>query len=140
MIIINFAHPFTDDHLHQISMITGEAAEKVIDINSNIDTAEPLAPQAIALIDKVNLSQREWQTISILINLPSLNYIAAVLISEIHGRCGYFPTIIRMRPVKGATLCQFEIAEIIDLQALRNTARARDTTQTRTDAMDVFPS
>jgi hypothetical protein len=140
MIIINFAHPFTDDHLHQISMITGEVAESVIDIDSNIDTQEPLAPQAIALIDEVNLSKREWQTLSILINLPSLNYIAAVLISEIHGRCGYFPTIIRMRPVKGASLCKFEVAEIIDLQALRCAARARFAIQTATDATDVFPS
>ena len=128
MIIINFAHPFTDDHLNEISNLTNEVVERVIEIESNIDTNEPLIPQVIALIDKVDLSKREWQTLSIIINLPSLNYIAAVLISEIHGRCGYFPTIIRMRPVRGISLGKFEVAEIIDLQALRDAARARGAT------------
>jgi len=125
MIIINFAHPLTNDHLDQISVITGENIDKVIEVNSNILTEEPLAPQAIALIDRVVLSKREWQTFSILINLPSLNYTTATLISEIHGRCGYLPTIIRMRPVKGALPARFEVAEIIDLQALRDAARAK---------------
>jgi hypothetical protein len=128
MIIINFAHPLTDEHLYQISIITGGEVERVIEINSSIDTMELLAPQVIALIDKVNLSKRDWQTFPFLVNLPSLNYIAAVLISEIHGRCGYFPTIIRIRPVKGASPCKFEVAEIINLQALRDAARASDAT------------
>jgi hypothetical protein len=57
------------------------------------------------------------------VNLPSLNHIAACVLAELHGRMGYFPTILRMRPVAGSTPPQFEVAEIINLQAVRDQAR-----------------
>jgi hypothetical protein len=36
---------------------------------------------------------------------------------------GYFPTIIRLRPVANATPPRFEVAELINLQAVRDRAR-----------------
>jgi len=129
MIIINFAHPLTESHLREISIIGGEAVEEVIEIDSSIDTTKPITPQVLELINKVKFTKRDWQTNPILLNLPSLNYTAAILISEIHGRSGHFPAFIRMRPVKEAAITKFEVAEIVDLQTVRNTARARDSIQ-----------
>lgn len=57
--------------------------------------------------------------------LPSLNFIAAVLLAELHGRMGYFPTIVRLRPVADATPRRFEVAELIDLQSVRDVARIK---------------
>ena len=36
---------------------------------------------------------------------------------------GYFPPVIRMKPVENALPPRFEVAEIINLQAIRDAAR-----------------
>jgi hypothetical protein len=69
------------------------------------------------------LSSEELQTKPILVNLPSLNTIAALLLAELHGRMGYFPPVLRLRPVSGVTPPRFEAAEIINLQEIRDSAR-----------------
>ncbi|MCS6846984.1 MAG: CRISPR-associated protein Csx15, partial [Anaerolineae bacterium] len=71
----------------------------------------------------IGLTPQQWQTERILVNLPSLNFIAACLLAELHGRMGYFPTIVRLRQVKDALPPQFEVAEVINLQAPRDEAR-----------------
>jgi len=38
---------------------------------------------------------------------------------------GYFPPVLRLRPVKDALPPRFEPAEILNLQALRDQARSR---------------
>jgi len=55
--------------------------------------------------------------------LPSLNFIAAQLLAELHGRMGYFPPVVRTRPVAGAVPRRYEVAEILDLQMTREGAR-----------------
>ncbi|RLC73911.1 MAG: hypothetical protein DRI61_17570 [Chloroflexi bacterium] len=125
MIILNFAHPLTKEHLNQIEELSNQKVEQVIEIHSQIDPQQPLVPQVVALADKAGLSPQEWQTLPILINPPSLNYIAVVLLAELHGRCGYFPAHLRLRPVQGSVPPRFEVAEIINLQAVRDEARKR---------------
>jgi len=57
--------------------------------------------------------------------LPSLNYAAAVLLAELHGRMGHFPAILRLRPIAGALVTEYDVAEIINLEAVRAEARTR---------------
>jgi len=89
------------------------------------DEQQPFAPQVAALLASVELTPQEWQGAPILIVLPSLNFIAAALLAELHGRMGYFPPVVRTRPVAGSLPRQFEVAEIVDLQSLREGARTR---------------
>lgn len=124
MILLNFAHPLTKQQLEQIESLTGESVERLIEINSQIDPQEPLIPQVMTLTDRCGLSPVEWQTLPILVNPPSLNFSAVILIAELHGRMGYFPPCIRLRPVKDALPPRFEVAEILNLQAVREAARA----------------
>lgn len=123
MILLNFAHPLTKQQLEQIESLTGESVERLIEINSQIDPQEPLIPQVMTLADRCGLSPVEWQTLPILVNPPSLNFSAVILIAELHGRMGYFPPCIRLRPVKDALPPRFEVAEILNLQAVREAAR-----------------
>ena len=127
MILLNFAHPLTHDHLQQIEALTGQKVERVVEIHSQIAPQQPLVPQAAALADAAGLSPAEWQTLPLLINPPSLNFIAVALLAELHGRCGYFPAHLRLRPVQGSLPPQYEVAEILDLQAVRDAARTRRT-------------
>jgi len=130
MIILNFAHPLTEEHLAQIERLAGQQVERVIVIDSQIDLQQPLVPQITAMADAAGLSPEEWQTLPILVNPPSLNFSAVALLAELHGRMGYFPPCIRMRPVVGpdgqrVVPPRFEVAEILNLQAIRDEARRR---------------
>jgi hypothetical protein len=125
MLVLNFAHPLTPEHLEQIEALTGQKVERVIEVHSQIDPQQPLVPQVAALADKAGLSPAEWQSLPLLVNPPSLNFIAVVLLAELHGRCGYFPAHLRLRPVQGSIPPRFEVAEVLDLQMVRDGARKR---------------
>ncbi|MBN2007618.1 MAG: hypothetical protein JXA21_30015 [Anaerolineae bacterium] len=123
MIILNFSHPLTPTHLAQVEGLTGQSVERVIEVNSQVDVQQPLAPQVAAMANAAGLSSTEWQTAPLLVNLPALNFSAAVLLAELHGRCGYFPPCVRLRPIAGQVPPQYELAEVLDLQAVREAAR-----------------
>lgn len=123
MILLNFSHPLTPPQLAQIETLAGKKIERVVEIHSQIDAQQPLAPQVVAMADKAELKPIEWQSAPLVVNPPSLNFVAVVLLAELHGRCGYFPAMLRMRPVPNSLPPQFEAAEIINLQAVRDAAR-----------------
>jgi len=125
MILLNFSHPLTADHLAQVEEITGRPVERIIAVDSQVDPQLPLPPQATALADACGLSATEWQTQALLVVPPSLNVSAVALLAELHGRCGYFPAHLRLRPAAGSLPPRFEVAELLDLQALREAARRR---------------
>ena len=125
MILLNFSHPLTPEHVHQIETLTGRAIARVIEIHSQIDPRQSLAQQVTSLVDQAELSSAEWQTSSLLVNPPSLNFIAIGLLADLHGRCGYFPAHLRMRPVQNSLPPQYEVAEVLNLQELRDEARKK---------------
>ena len=122
-LIINFGHPFTDEQLEQISLLTGQCIDDVRDISCQFDHARPFDEQARAMVESVGLTSEEWQTLPIIVNLPALSIVAALVLAELHGRMGYFPTVLRLRPVEGAVPPRFEVVEILNLQQVRDQAR-----------------
>ena len=127
MIIINFSHPLTDEHLESISNLTDQKIEQVITIAVQFDAQLPFASQVEDLCKKIPLSPEELQTLPLAINLPSLNHIAAMLLAYMHGIMGFFPAILRLRQVEKSTPPQFEVAEVINLQSIRELSRIRRT-------------
>lgn len=123
MLLLNFSHPLTPAHLARIETLTGQAVARVVEIHSQIDSSRPLGPQITALIERAGLTPLEWQSEPLLINLPSLNYSAVLLLAELHGRMGYFPSCVYLRPIPDALPPQFEVAEVLNLQAMRDAAR-----------------
>ena len=127
MILLNFSHPLTPDQLTQVQAITGRPVERVIDLPTQFDHAQPFLPQLEPLMARLDLTPAEWQTAPLVVNLPSLNFIAAILLAELHGRMGYFPPVLRLAPVAGALPPRYEVAEILNLQAVRDAARGKRT-------------
>lgn len=125
MLILNFSHPLTEDQKAQIKTLTGQEITKIDNVASQMDNARPFAAQIHRMVEEIALSPQEWQTLPILINPPSYNFAAVTLIAELHGRMGYFPAVIRIRPVLGSAPPRFEIAEIINLQQVREKARQK---------------
>ncbi len=125
MILINLSHPLTDEQRQQIERQAGQAIDHLIERMVQFDVTHPFTAQTTALIDGLGLTAAEWQQASLLVLLPSLNFAAATVLAELHGRCGYFPPIVRTRPVPDSLPPRYEPAEIINLQAMRDIAREK---------------
>ncbi len=91
---------------------------------------QPIAPQVRELVDRCGLSGEEWQCEPIVVNLPSLAVLAAAVVAELHGRMGYFPTVLSLRPAPGVSPRRFELGEVVDLRWIRESARYRRTEST----------
>lgn len=125
MKIVNFSHPLTEEHRSQLRGNFGLTIDDVIAVPAKFDNAKSFASQAVALVDAVGLAPAEWETSPPLVVLPTLGIIAAAVLTEIEGRSGTFPAVIRMRPVEDALTPTFEVAEVINLLQVRMAARRR---------------
>lgn len=125
MIVLNFSHPLTPEQLARVVELAGQPVERVVALSAQFDHQQPFRPQLDALMAPAGLPPDEWQTASILVNPPSLNFITALLLAELHGRMGYFPPVVRLRPVKDSLPPRYEVAEILNLQTVRDAARLK---------------
>ncbi len=123
MLLLNLSHPLTPAQQAQIEQLTGRGIDRLIEIMPQFDHEQPFAEQILALVDAVGLSADEWQTTAIVVNPPGYAPAAATLLAELHGRMGHFPAIVRLRPAPGSTPTRYEVAEIVNLQAVRDSAR-----------------
>ncbi len=124
MLILNFTHPLIEQQLEQIKILANTGIEEVHTIHVQINQAEPLEPQIISIINAVGLSPEEWQTRPLLINPPGLTSAAFVLLAELYGQIGHFPSLIRLRPKPGP-VTSYEVTELLNLQTIREEARKR---------------
>lgn len=125
MILINLSHPLTAEQREQIETLTAGEITRELAAPVHFDAQQPFTPQVIALLDALPLTPAEWQSEPVLLNPPSLNFITAALLADLHGRIGHFPALLRLRPVAGSVPTRYEVAEIVDLQTVRLAARRR---------------
>lgn len=125
MFLINLAHPLTGEQQAALETLAGQKVSRLIEQSPHLDPAQPVAPQVRRWVDELEVGAGEWQQTPLLVNLPALHYGAAAVLAELHGRCGYFPAMVRLRPVPGSLPPRYEVAEIVNLQALRDAARQR---------------
>jgi hypothetical protein len=124
MLVLNFTHPLTNEQQAQIESLASTSIEEVRTIPVQINQEEPLEPQITSIVDATNLSSEEWQTRPLLINPPGYAPAAFVLLAELHGRIGHFPSLVRLRPKPGP-VTTYEVAELLNLQSIREEARRR---------------
>jgi hypothetical protein len=122
MLILNFSHPLTNDQSKQIEAFAATTIDDIRTIPVQINQDEPLDQQIIAIANATGLTSEEWQTRTLLINPPGYAPAAFALLAELHGRIGHFPTLIRLKPKKNI-LTTYEVAELLNLQEIRDTAR-----------------
>jgi len=123
LLLINFAHPLTETQVEQITQALGQPPDRIVAAQAQFDPDLPFQPQVSALLSSLPVSPEEWQTCRILIVPPAFSPIAALLLAELHGRMGYFPPVLRLRPQPNSLPPVYEVAEILNLQAARDAAR-----------------
>ncbi|HUM45216.1 MAG TPA: CRISPR-associated protein Csx15 [Fervidobacterium sp.] len=121
--IINFTHPLTDTQKKAIEFELNCIIEEEINHQLQFDHSKPFGNQATEAIDSIPLRPRTWQSGSVVVNLPGLSTGAAAVLADLHGRTGHFPPIIRIRPVEQSGPMVYEVAEIINLQSIREKSR-----------------
>lgn len=121
--ILNFAHPLTPEQQTTLEALADQTIDDIIQVKVQFDTQQPFLEQAHSLLEEVPLTAEDWQGKDIIINLPSLNHIAALLLALLHGKMGHFPTTLRLAPVAGATPPKFEVKELLNLQDVRDKGR-----------------
>ncbi|MEI7643914.1 MAG: CRISPR-associated protein Csx15 [Chloroflexales bacterium] len=122
MLLLNYSHPIPADQLTRVAAICG-ATPEVREVGAQIDRIRPIAEVARALADAAALSPDDWQTTPLILNPPALAPLALALIAELHGRCGAFPAMLNVRPVADSIPTRYEVAEVVNLQALREASR-----------------
>ncbi len=125
VLLINFHHPLTDDQKEQARLLMNARIEQVIDIPIHFDHHQDFASQAAASVDRAGLTSLQWQTRDIVVNLPGFSPAAAAILAELHGRMGHFPNILRLRPIHAGGGTSYAVAELLNLQEIRDKARNR---------------
>lgn len=120
--IVNFTHELGPEQLTAIEQHVGQRIDRVVNALTDFEHETPFAEQSWALLDSVDV---DWENLSLLIVPPAYSPITAVLLAQLHGLIGHFPTIVRLRPVTGHIPKRFELAEIVDLDEIRMEARRR---------------
>lgn len=124
LLVLNYAHPLTAEQLAQVAAATGAEPEERL-IVTHADRGRPIDEVARGLADAAGLDGPAWQTTPLVVNPPALAPLALALMAELHGRSGSFLAILNVRPVAGSVPRRYEVAEVVDLQALRDEARGR---------------
>ncbi len=120
IILLNFGRPLSPDQMQQLKTLT-QAQIDEIHAPIHFGEEESYHSQTMRFLNALGLTAEEWQTLQIYVNLPGLAQAAAAIIADLHGRMGHFPHILRMRPADPERVT-YEIAEILALQKLRDTA------------------
>lgn len=123
MILLNFSHPLSAEQLLIAESLVSSKFTSIIDIKTHLDHQTSFPLQVKKLVADIPLTPQQWQNSKILVVPPSLSIISCILLSELHGRMGYFPAVLRVKPVPGSTPPVFEPAEVLNLQAIRDASR-----------------
>lgn len=131
--VLNLGHPLTDAQQVQLRIeLAGQLALSadtihlaIRTVRVQIDFERPLSEQIAAIVDDIGWNSDDWQATPFLLRLPGMADAAAAVIAEIHGRAGYFPSIVTLKRVGADVPPVFDIWDVVPLQTVRDKARAR---------------
>ena len=122
MQILNFSHPLTTEQMATLVTLMGDQKiSGVKEVRCQVDQTESLHPQARKLVDSVGWSPHQWQSTPFILVPPGMAPVALAVCANVHGRCGYWPTILRLRPEGQPP--KFVPAELVGLDQLRDAGR-----------------
>ena len=117
--LLNFNHPIMDKQLNKLNQQTSVQTYEVKNIPVQLDVREPFVQQVNNLLVELDKEYKgRWKKEQFLVNLPSLNFITALMLIKLHKRMGHYPKIIRMARDEKSLAPKFEVVELIDLDSV----------------------
>jgi hypothetical protein len=123
MILINFSSPLRQDQLKQAESLLREPVDRVINFSIQLDGDQLILPQFKSAMKKFPLSAEEVRNEPVAVILPPVNYLAALILVELHAWMDYFPIILRVRIQPYSLPPRYEVAELFNLQEVEDAAR-----------------
>lgn len=125
--LLNFTHAFQEQQIKELEDELGCFVEHVWpNLKINFNLSGPLEPQIRNMVDSLGFTPEEWDEAGrFVVSLPGLSEPCAVLLAELHGRMGHFPTIVRRRKNDQDESGGYVLAEVIHLSDVRDKARNR---------------
>jgi hypothetical protein len=120
MILINFGASFKPLQISQAEAFLHEPITRIINLPFNVDSDQEVLRQFKNNMGRLKLSKADLLAEPVVVNLPQQNYLSVMALAELHARMGYFPPIIRTRMKSSGILPYYEVAEVIDLQAIED--------------------
>jgi hypothetical protein len=124
-LIINFSgHPVLPGQQQDIGQMMHWPSPEVIDVSlGNVTEDHNFVSTIEKAVEKITLSPEEWQATPLVVIPAGYAAIWSVVLAELHGRLGYFPDVVRLRPAKTVSNEKFEVAEIMNLREVRHNSR-----------------
>jgi hypothetical protein len=124
-LIINFSgHPVLPGQQKDIGQMMHWQTPEVITVSlGNVAEDHHFVSTIEKAVEKVALSPEEWQSTPLVVIAAGYTAVWSVVLAELHGRLGYFPDVVRLRPASTASNEKFEVAEILNLREVRHNSR-----------------
>jgi hypothetical protein len=126
-LVLNFSgHPVLPGQIKSIEKMQEWPTAKVIDVPvGTIAEDRKFVANVVRAIENIDLSPEQWQKAGIVAIPAGYSAIWSVLLAEMHGRLGYFPDIVHLRPSSTTSEEKFEVAEIMNLREVRHSSRGK---------------
>lgn len=126
-LVLNFsAHPVMPGQRQAIQAKMGWPTLEVIEARlGNVPEDRDFVSEVLEYVAQIDLLPAEWQTCRLVVVGAGYAPAWSVLLAELHGRLGYFPDLVRLRPALAWSDEKYEVVEIVSLREIRNQARAR---------------
>jgi hypothetical protein len=126
-VVLNFSgHPVLPGQLEALEKMMLWHASVVIDVPvGTIKEDRMFVANIVRTIDKIDLSPEQWQTAGIVTIPAGYSAIWSVVLAELHGRLGYFPDVVHLRPAPSDAEEKYEVAEIMNLREVRHASREK---------------
>lgn len=122
-VLLNFGHPL---HASVVASLS-PATEVRVPFNLEMDGVLGTGDQVVEIVNEAarRVAEKGGRldgTVPVVVGLPGVTEGAALVLTELHGRLGYFPRVLQLRKVDNGT---FRLRGLLDLERLRLEARGR---------------
>lgn len=126
-LVLNFSgHPVLSGQLDAIQTMMLWPVSEVIDVEvGTIAEDRKFVASIVRAIEKIGLSPEQWQSAGIVAVPAGYSAIWSVILAELHGRLGYFPDVVHLRPTPPGSAEKYEVAEILNLRDIRHSSREK---------------
>lgn len=126
-LILNFSgHPVTPVQQQEIELQMHWTASSVVDMRlGNVPEDDNFVATITNTVGSLELSPEEWQTTPLVIVPAGYTAAWSIILATLHGRLGYFPDVVRLRPTASCASEKYEVAEILNLREVRHASRNR---------------